>query len=385
MVLSITLDVLTPFLLFTAPIAAMINKINKSSFFKKIIIYTLRPFFWVHEKLLKYKSSNAILSITIFDDSARSSGYRLFYLRYRNWSRYEYFDKVSTSLFLLNFLGTLGFTWFIFLFFVRIFSSSILLASDPKDFNFLSLYSIPLSLITTFFFCSPNSYASIAIETVIFSFVCDQEMFQGKLLCLYIIILGNQKFTEASFKKYMDKYTSEPTIKILKDSNKRKRGKKSNLDKSSEDKENFGLESSQQPEKKKLKFSESINPVKKKKVKVKESSRDIFKKKDLLENVDREEFKKMTANQIIKNEDNSFSLQQYLLLKEEEMKKKEKANISEAVKKEQTNLAGEGGNVTTIDPNSLAANLIKAIKGKPITHVRAKQKLAFGELDEYRK
>jgi hypothetical protein len=176
----LTKDTLRPFLLITSPVASMINRINKSSFFSKFLIYFFRPIFWIHEFFLKYKSPAALLSITIFDDSAKKAGYRLFYLRYRNWSRYEFFDKVSTSLSLLNWLCTFSFSWFLFLLLLNLFESSHLLSWALHDFSFLALYPIPVALLTTFVFCSPNSYATIALDTIIFCFVCDQEMFQGK-------------------------------------------------------------------------------------------------------------------------------------------------------------------------------------------------------------
>jgi hypothetical protein len=174
-------DILRPFILLTSPIASMINRINKSSFFAKFIIYFFRPIFWMHEFFLKYKSSDALLSIAIFDDSAKTAGYRLFYLRYRNWSRYEFFDKVSTSLSLLNWLCAFSFSWFLFLLLLKLFASSHLLSLALHEFSFLALYPIPIALLITFIFCSPNSYATIALDTVIFCFVCDQEMFQGFL------------------------------------------------------------------------------------------------------------------------------------------------------------------------------------------------------------
>ena len=178
---NLILDTLRPFILLTSPIAAMINRINKSSCFSKFIIYFFRPIFWIHEFSLKYKSSAALLSIAIFDDSAKKAGYRLFYLRYRNWSRYEFFDKVSTSLFLLNWLCTFSFSWFLFLLLLKLFASSSLLAGALHEFSYLALYPIPIAFLTTFIFCSPNSYATVALDTVIFCFVCDQEMFQGGL------------------------------------------------------------------------------------------------------------------------------------------------------------------------------------------------------------
>jgi hypothetical protein len=184
----------------------------------------------------------------------------------------------------------------------------------------------------------------------------------------------------------MDKHTSEPTIKILKDSsNKKLKKKNSKLEES----EVLNQKPVKGKLKKKKKFSERFKKdkkVKKKKATISESIFDKSKKKDLLKDVDREAFKKMSANQIVKNEENSFSLQQYLLLKEEEMKKKEKENVKDLVQKNQTNVEDNNNQeVTTIDPNSLAANIIKSIKDKPIKQIKTKNKLHFGELEEYNK
>ena len=176
---NLTSDLLQPLLLFISPLAALINRINKSSFSAKFTIYLLRPLFWVHEFFLKYKDTNALLSISIFDDSARKAGFRVFYLKYRNWSRYEYFNKISTSLSLLNFLGVFSFSWFFFMLLLKIFPSTSVLPLTLDEFSYLSLYPIPFCLSISVLFCSPNSYASSALDTIVFCFVCDQEMFQG--------------------------------------------------------------------------------------------------------------------------------------------------------------------------------------------------------------
>ena len=134
----------------------------------------------MHEFFLKYKSPLALLSLSVFDDSAKKAGFRVFYLRFRNWSRYEYFDRVTTSLSLLNWLGTFSFSWFILLLLIRMLSGSALLPVLPHELSFLCLYPIPLAFLSTLVFCSPNSYAPTSLDTVVFCFVCDQEMFQGE-------------------------------------------------------------------------------------------------------------------------------------------------------------------------------------------------------------
>ena len=193
---------------------------------------------------------------------------------------------------------------------------------------------------------------------------------------------GNQKFTEAAFKAHMDKHTREPTIQILKESAKKKK-KDSKLDLSEAQKEN---QNDQKPKKKKFSERHQKKAKKKKKATFSESLFERSKNKKLLEEVDREALKNMNADEIVNNEENGFSLQQYLLVKEEEMKRKEKENLQNSVKKNETNAVNEEEpEVTLIDPNSLAANIIKSIKDRPIKEVKTKRALAFGELEEYKK
>lgn len=164
------------------PVAKYIHKIQKGNVCNIILIYLLKPIFWFYEFFLKYKSVLSIISIIIFNDSASFGGYRLFYLKFRNWSRYEYFENFTSSMCQFNFIMSFIISTYFFYFLLEIFENTILLNYEQiQDLNYFQIYSPIFGLFISIFFCSPNNYISIALQTFLFCFVTDEEMFQGKL------------------------------------------------------------------------------------------------------------------------------------------------------------------------------------------------------------
>ena len=209
---------------------------------------------------------------------------------------------------------------------------------------------------------------------------------------------GNQRFVERRLKEHMNKHTKEGKIEILKEKPRLKSNlrdlqnsilNKSNAPKQPEPKSTLfaskaSNQQSSQKSPQKKKFSEQQNRKTGKKGGKEDKVGEKVDKKAILKGVDQEAVKAMKATEVVRNEANEFSLLQYLLVKQEQIKAKEKENLNYGTKKGGDSAErDEEDEGVQIDPNSLAANIIKSIKDKPIKRVLAKQKIEIRDPNQY--
>lgn len=168
----------------------------------RIIIVLAKPLVYMYERYFKYHNEQVIFDIAIFGRTVHSASFRSYYLKFRNWSRFNVFYKgfgVHSSIGGLLIFNTIYLFVVIWVTFIRrTFYDNI----DFAILSYLLYYPLLFSAYFYFLFSESCSILNTSYELLVFCFVVDEEMYQS-----------DQKFCDAELLAYMDS-VSTPSEKV---------------------------------------------------------------------------------------------------------------------------------------------------------------------------
>ena len=346
---------------------------------QKPLVFMFKPFIYLYDHFFKYKHPHVIYDLALFGKSIRMTGFRCYYLKYRNWSRFKPFYKgmgiysVLTCLFNFNLFYLLLVIW------VSIVQAPLLESFSFSSLNYLFYYPFLLSFFFTFNSKESSDVLNKSFELLIYCFVLDEEMFQGK-----------QKYCEEDLKEFIDSLSKETEKTFLKKVI-NEQGITKNLD------ERFQKFFAKKIKKDEVKdrllniiTSDDLRNREQGEQEIDIEAKPIHKgeEENQFENkkVVKEEGEKENQDE---SREGEINLIDYIRRRKEKIKKQNQKFLE---KKQETNSKPENDNdegenereAYALDPNSIAAALLKNLKKKPVKKVENKFKVVVENKKEDR-
>lgn len=173
------------------------NRIEYANKFNLMIVKSFKPLLYFYETRWKYFNSDTIIQIALFGDNFNLAGIRLYYLKYRNFSRmspfmniYGYFTIQGKLL-----VSTLSAA---FIYFYMTFAETTILGVDIEVVQVPAL--VPMLAFLGSMIVSQNftNLIDLSIQTLVICFIADEEMFTGQ-----------QRYAEPLFRKFFDELGQE--------------------------------------------------------------------------------------------------------------------------------------------------------------------------------
>jgi hypothetical protein len=139
----------------------------------------VKPFVYFYDIYLKYKAPSSLLNLVLFGENMNLSGYRIYYLKFRNWNRFKYFEDCYGLISNVGFLLNMYSTYAVFAGWTFLKQSSLIEQMAYTEINYLMYYPIVFGVIFGFIFNLGFRLIDYGAECLIFCYVSDEEMFQG--------------------------------------------------------------------------------------------------------------------------------------------------------------------------------------------------------------
>lgn len=158
-----------------------------------ILVVLLKPLVYMYERYFKYHNEQLIYDVTIFGRSVYRAGFRSYYLKFRNWSRFGAFYRgfgvhsIIGKLLLFNSIYLFVGIWITYI------RSTFYDKIDFSVLSYLLYYPSIFGLYFIILFGEACSTLNTGYELLVYCFVSDEEMYQSE-----------QKFCEEDLLTYMN-------------------------------------------------------------------------------------------------------------------------------------------------------------------------------------
>ena len=179
----------------------------------KVIIVLVKPLVYMYERYFKYQHGQLIYDIAIFGKSVQKAGFRSYYLKFRNWTRYGTFYRgfgthsFAGILLLFNAIYLFVLIWIAY---IRV---SFYETVDFTSLSYLIYYPMLFAMFFSFIFSEACSLLNTSYELLVFCFVADEEMYQNdQKYCDDELLSYVNSLSTPNEKAYMKKIINEKGV-----------------------------------------------------------------------------------------------------------------------------------------------------------------------------